>query len=241
MGPRVWSGYRVGWQVLAGLLAALGLIALEQAADPVTAVVTLGTLWLLGAMISVLWTVEETTLRSMVVTGLVGGLAATSLLGATVVLGLLAPVLGALVAVTSPPALSWVRRRVAPPAPARQSTPQPTRQSNPSRRSGFAPASGPVQVRSLAGIDSATEPGLTVADVISDADLCLAWRSSYVALQRARGPVQAAHSVEIRALLIEELERRNPRGMQAWLHSGPRPAGDPTRHLLPRREGSAGP
>jgi hypothetical protein len=62
--------------------------------------------------------------------------------------------------------------------------------------------------------------------------LCLAWRASFSALQRANSPVQRLRIVEERRAYLDEIEHRNARGMAAWLASGARAAGDPTRFVL---------
>jgi hypothetical protein len=66
---------------------------------------------------------------------------------------------------------------------------------------------------------------------MSDAELCRAWRRSYVSLQQARGPRVRALVVHTRQLLLDELERRYPAGLKAWLGSGARAAGAPDRFI----------
>lgn len=72
---------------------------------------------------------------------------------------------------------------------------------------------------------------LSVTDGLTDSDLCMAWRSSYVALDRAAGPAAKLRAVEIRELLLEELGRRDAPGLEAWFRSGARAAGGPDRYL----------
>lgn len=81
------------------------------------------------------------------------------------------------------------------------------------------PASEPAPVA-----DDAT---LEVPDVLEDADLCLAWCSSYVALQRAKTAESRLRLVTVRALYLDELERRNPSALAAWLSHGARAAAPP--------------
>jgi len=68
---------------------------------------------------------------------------------------------------------------------------------------------------------------------MSDAELCHAWRCSFVALQRARGLRVRALVVQTRQLLLDEVEARYPAGLQAWLVSGARAAGGPDRFIGP--------
>ncbi|MET7280771.1 hypothetical protein ABZS29_21210 [Kribbella sp. NPDC005582] len=67
---------------------------------------------------------------------------------------------------------------------------------------------------------------------LSDESLCLAWRSSFSALQNARSSMQRLRIVEERRGYLDEIERRTAHGMAAWLASGPRAAGDPSRYVL---------
>jgi hypothetical protein len=69
---------------------------------------------------------------------------------------------------------------------------------------------------------------LTVPDSLSDEDLCAAWRSSYVALQRASSITARLRTVEIRALYLDLLERRLGEDFTRWMSSNPRPAGAPS-------------
>jgi hypothetical protein len=76
------------------------------------------------------------------------------------------------------------------------------------------------------------DEAFVVPDVMTDEDLCQAWRSSYVALGRATTVSSLLRVVEMRALYLDELERRaGPSALQAWLRSGARAAADPTRTL----------
>ena len=76
---------------------------------------------------------------------------------------------------------------------------------------------------------------------MSDAELCQAWRRSFVALQRARGLRVRALVVQTRQLLLDEVEARYPAGLQAWLGSGARAAGGPDRFIGPSNGGSGHP
>jgi hypothetical protein len=68
-------------------------------------------------------------------------------------------------------------------------------------------------------------------ETMDDAALCLAWRSSYVALQQVCSLPRELRIIERRQELLDELERRNARGFSAWLASCPRAAGDPSKYL----------
>lgn len=65
----------------------------------------------------------------------------------------------------------------------------------------------------------------------STADLCRQWRDSYDALRQARTDNQRLRIVVERAHCLDELGRRDPEGLQAWLASAASAAGDPARFL----------
>ena len=75
-----------------------------------------------------------------------------------------------------------------------------------------------------------SEPHVAPA-ALSDDALCLAWRASFSALQSARSPAERLSVVDERRAYLDELENRNARGMAAWLASGARAAGDPSRFV----------
>jgi hypothetical protein len=76
---------------------------------------------------------------------------------------------------------------------------------------------------------------------MTDAELCHAWRRSFVALQQARGLHLRALVVQTRQLLLDEVDARHPAGLQAWLGSGARAAGGPDRFIGPTGGGSGHP
>lgn len=77
-------------------------------------------------------------------------------------------------------------------------------------------------------------PGHGAAGDLSDVSvegLCLAWRRSYVALDRARSAVFILALAEHRRLILEEIDRRDAQGLGRWLESNPRAAGNPLPYL----------
>ncbi|GAA1553470.1 hypothetical protein GCM10009789_03710 [Kribbella sancticallisti] len=119
----------------------------------------------------------------------------------------------------------WLRQRGHLP----ESEPQPAR-PDPGERS---PESAPPPAEA----DPLAQPRVAPA-ALSDDALCLAWRASYSALQRADSPAQRLSIIEERRAYLDEIERRNAQGMAAWLASGARAAGDPSRFVL--GDGAAG-
>jgi hypothetical protein len=75
-----------------------------------------------------------------------------------------------------------------------------------------------------------TEPRL-----LDDHALCGAWRKSFTMLEHPTSPARHLWVVQQRQLLLDELERRNPTGLSAWLASGAQAAGDPAPYIVPRR------
>lgn len=77
---------------------------------------------------------------------------------------------------------------------------------------------------------------------MNDAMLCFAWRTSFVALQQPVPLAVRMRVVDRRQEFLDEFERRNARGFEAWLASGARAAGDPTKYIasaqgqVPRRD-----
>jgi hypothetical protein len=70
---------------------------------------------------------------------------------------------------------------------------------------------------------------------LTDEQLCSEWRASYVAMQ---GPVslrQLARMVHKRQRYLDELERRNPGGLSAWLASGAWASSTPLPYLSENR------
>ena len=72
---------------------------------------------------------------------------------------------------------------------------------------------------------------------MDDATLCFAWRVSFVALQQPLSLFSRLQIVGRRQELLDELERRNPRGFRAWLASGARAAADPSKYITAAQHG----
>ena len=66
---------------------------------------------------------------------------------------------------------------------------------------------------------------------MTDAELCHAWRHSFVALQQASGVHLRAMVVQTRQWLLDEVDARHPEGLRAWLTSGAQAAGGPDRFI----------
>lgn len=71
----------------------------------------------------------------------------------------------------------------------------------------------------------------TTAEALTDVDLCRAWVSSFDALQSATDSSAVERVVILRQSYLDELERRNPGALAAWLDSGARATSSPDRFL----------
>lgn len=70
-----------------------------------------------------------------------------------------------------------------------------------------------------------------VAPEASTAELCLAWRRSYLALLDTPAGPDRDRIVGLRRDLLDELARRDPDGFSRWIDTGARAGGDPSRYL----------
>lgn len=84
------------------------------------------------------------------------------------------------------------------------------------------------------------EPDPEDVQELDDAQLCLAWRRSYVRLETERGAVARLAIVEQRQCYLDELQRRHGDAFQAWLESGARASGNPLPYLRHGRPPSTG-
>jgi hypothetical protein len=71
----------------------------------------------------------------------------------------------------------------------------------------------------------------SVVAALTNAELCALWRSSYTALQRASTTTARTLLVANRQVYLDEMERRNPTALNAWLTSGARAASGPDGYL----------
>ncbi len=88
----------------------------------------------------------------------------------------------------------------------------------PSRRTSSGPTAEAERRRPLAGL--------------STAQLCALWRKSRAGLRAAPTAAEQARVANARALLLEELERREPEAMADWLQSGAREPEGPSAYLV---------
>lgn len=213
--------YRVLWLALCGLLGIVGAGVAFVWSVPATLVIFGCAAVASGAMTGRLFAEggARPPLRDLVrlvsTDGFLGGTAAIAVVGLVALLGAWALAVLVLVAGSSPYVLRVCRRRL-----------RLTRSSAPP---GGDQAGGeiPIQFDTESTLTAPAEPRS-----MNDTDLCRAWQTSFIALQRAPSLSHQLGVIEARQNYLDELERRNPQGLTAWLASGARAAGDPSRFVL---------
>ena len=71
----------------------------------------------------------------------------------------------------------------------------------------------------------------STARTLTDHDLCRAWCTSFDLLQSVSDVEARARVVSLRQAYLDELDRRDPLGLSAWLASGARATSNPDRYL----------
>ena len=229
------KAYRVCWLLFCGVLGALGAVmTFTRSLGNVILLLVLAALT--GAVVAMVALADpdgpnrsprdrrRIVARSTALTA--GGTASFIGLG-TLVGAPTAVLLQAIMVGGSPYAIRYCLRRLSEHGHLASASPQPALPDRAAR-----------SLRSATAPILATEPDHQVSephvapDALSDEALCHAWRASFSALQRANSPVQRLRIVDERRAYLDEIERRTAHGMAAWLASGPRAAGDPSRFVL---------
>lgn len=151
--------------------------------------------------------------------GVTAGLGVGALVAAAGTLGPLALPLGLLACLTSPPAFRLLCSTIPEAHPPR-----------PRLRRPRVPRPGPV-VPSAPVVEVSALALRSAVQVLDDYQLCHGWRASYTCLVLAPTAAERLELVHVRQAYLDEMERRHPAGLRAWLDSGARAAGDPSRHL----------
>jgi hypothetical protein len=223
------KAYRICWLTLCIALGAVGIVVALSWSISVT-VVFFACAAACGAVLgtaalgpedappeSIVW-------RQVVLGAAVGGLVTVAAIGMGVVLGALSALMLLFLGIGGSPAvIGFCRRRLGQSGSDSPAAP-------PSERSGETAESA------AAVSGDAAQPG---PQSLTDAQLCTAWRVSFSALEKATTEQQRLRIVEERQDCLDELERRNPHGLVAWLASGARAAGDPTRFVLGDRSAAS--
>lgn len=204
--------WRVGWTGVVLLSVAAAWLAWPHAAAPVMFVTGSA---LIGALALYYYQDQRPpgpptrdVVQRCVVVGLVGGTCTVAVLFLAVTAAPLAWPLLALCAVTSPHVVGRGLRAL----------------RGARRRARLAPVLSREDATWWEVLRRETE-------LLSDAELCRAWRASFAALLESSEPAAREHVVRIRELYLDELITRHPDAVNAWLASNPRAAGGPERFL----------
>ncbi len=167
-----------------------------------------------GSVSDVPW--KRIALRSIVLAGAVTAVAATVV--SSPVSGL---VLVAIAAATSP----WARER--------HSYPTARVPEEVGLRGTWrpVPAERTSQDSPVEAVSASLSLSRLAAQALSNEELCREWRRSFVALQCARSHAEFMRIVGMRQVYLDEMDRRSPAGLDAWLASGGRAASGPDRYL----------
>jgi len=234
------KAYRVLWLVLSSVLGVAGAVmAFTWSLSNVALLVALAAL--MGGVVAmvVLANPDEPPRPTLERRRIIGRSAALSAAGTLSFIGLgtllgtpTAVLLAVIVVGGSPYAIQYSVRRLTEQGHLDAASPKPHRPDRADRAA--KPAVLPM---------TGTGPGSDMMphiapDALSDEALCLAWRASFSALHKAGSPAQRLRIVDERRAYLDEIERRTTNGMAAWLASGPRAAGDPSRFVV--GDGAAG-
>ncbi|MFE6648458.1 hypothetical protein ACFVJS_17945 [Nocardioides sp. NPDC057772] len=221
------------WCVVAGMVGVGGLVALMS-----WSVVATVAWWLAGWLVAVaLWVCQwpekqPIQWRVVLLRSLPWPTVPLAAGGLVVALGVVTALLVSAMGLAAAWEAGWLDRRVREEQPVR-----PRRAGRRARAGDVAPAAV-IRPR----IVDPAEAVLEIPDEVTDSDLCMAWRSSYVALDRAADSAEKLRAVQIREVLLDELGRRDAPGLEAWFRSGARAAGWPDRYLRsvrPQQRGGA--
>jgi hypothetical protein len=226
--------YTRWWVRVWAVVGALGVgVAILEWSLLVTAAAVLG-IGLCTALVLGLLTAEAiltpvtTSARTYVVTrSLAAGAGTVALLA----VGALSPpvllLVGVLLLVTAPPLVSRLvvhRHREPRPRPAGPPTGEPRPPLPDAEPPG--PASLPDR-----------RPGL---GQLGDHQLCGLWRQTFWELRDQQTVDEVLAMIALRQACLDELERRNPAALHAWLDSGARASGGPERFWLPDDDSGRG-
>jgi hypothetical protein len=182
-----------------------------------------------GVVISVVVVATATTVIATSAWGGNGRSAVRRIVRVTLAAGLIAPAVVGLIAVfkfagvlvvlilaaTTPAVTSLVQARRHAQGDPPVAQPESATHRDPATSLGDDPV--PLLARELRSLD--------------DEALCLAWRRSFRLLEASRSAAERLSVVEQRQQYLDELHRRSPQGLAAWLASGARASGNPLPYV----------
>ncbi len=239
----LYSTYQVLWTTVAAVVYATGVVGafLSLPLQAITGLFLAASL--LGASCALsFWALETIRPGRITWVGLATGVVLLVALGLSSMMGLAG--LGVLMAVHLLAPGTMRRLRTLPTWSVRGSVEKVRAATSGETASKPAPAAKPPPTRRRTSHSAATQPAaewppkpiengepLAVPDHVGFDDLCLAWQSSFLALQRCHSVEARVRVVDSRIACLEELERLQPDAVHAWLADGARAASNPTKYL----------
>lgn len=216
--------YRLGWLVVVYALGAVGAAVTMMNAAWGAVLCVAAASAVISCLVSVAGRGRTSPIgsRKLVTAALVGAAGGLAILGSAAFVGLVGIVTALMLGALSPAAITWYAFGVR----ATLELLVPTRLQSASDRGDGGDPSDPFD---------STHGLLGVPRSLTDAQLCLAWRASFTALQRSTGLAHRGRLVAARQGYLDELERRDPSGFRRWLAAGARPGSDPTKYLTTAR------
>lgn len=222
---RMKSGARSVWSICAHVTVAVGLVCTVARwgwVGPISAALLLAIM--VASAAAAMLATDTRELPRMMLIGLVAGVGLTAMGGLVAVFEVTGLCVVLLVVATCPAVHARVRRvwrSLTATADAAEA--DPTAEVHSTREDVQLPHHTATLPEDLGSLD--------------DVALCLAWRRSFLLLQAARSVEDRMIVVEQRRQCLEELERRCPGGVEAWLSSGARASGNPLPFLGDRPDG----
>lgn len=249
---RAPAGYRTAWGLVAGLTVAGGLFGLfrELPWESATAIFLTASLLAASCTLSAdAVTTEDIDLRHAGVVGGFVGVVVLVLVGLALVAGTAGALWWGGVLVVAPGTLRRLRGWLPWTRAPRTGGPPPTTDDldwlppwERTREDAAAmdvlgsvttapdPPGGPP-AEDRADTDPDWSPSFEVSGFVTDEDLCLAWESSSRALTRCEDAEARQELVRVRQACLDELERRRPDAVRAWVLSGVDVESGPGRFL----------
>ena len=234
------------WLLVAVLVAAPGLIELVLVVTPLAAWSAALAAGGMSSLVCVALRTQQqagVSTRAVALAGVLGAVTASVATGLAALVGGVAGVLVLVLAGCHPLVLRAAARRTRRWCGAGDLAAPPTTPANRAAAPltdtprAATPATGSVVVRSeqaaLPPTDAAW-PEVSAMPLLSTAELCWGWRTSFTALERVspRNDLQRRLVlIAVRQRYLDEIARRDPAGFFRWLQAGARPAGDPSRYL----------
>jgi hypothetical protein len=216
-GAGAWSVFH-RWTTGVGFMLSVVLWGLGPPIIIALSIAIVGALfaWSLGAE------KQHWTIRRSIDAGVSVGLTVVGLCGLVAVLGVIGLVVVLVLGATSPIVSSQAAGRLL--------------RGNRTAARTVAPT-GALQSRSEARVSHGVPSSLPAdCGALDGAELAMAWRRSFVRLERATSRVDRLAVVELRQRYLDELYRRYPEGMASWLASGARASGNPLPYLRDLRQ-----